>query len=517
MCEILKKIQENAKAYPDRIVYTVSMPGALDDNLMQLTWAELEDKSNRLANYLSSKSKTPIIVYGHKHPYMLVSFIACVKSGHAYVPIDSSFPIGRVQDIINAVKPEVILTTEDIEEIAWKGEVLRLEEIETIIHKNNRSEDPSLWVKSNEVYYIIFTSGSTGVPKGVQITAGCLDNFLRWAVTLGNYMMLDDGKCHTFINQAPFSFDLSVFDVYLTLYTGGTLWAISKKLLEDMDLLYSYLGQSNADVWVSTPSFAEIVLSDEKFTSRLLPQMKLFLFCGETLTNQTVQKLNCAFEYADVINTYGPTESTVAMTSVLITPEIRDKYNPLPIGVAKQGTYVYIMDENGKILNDGEKGEIVIVGDTVSIGYWNNDEKNAELFGSYEIDNTSYRLYHTHDKGYYKDGMLFYCGRIDLQIKLHGYRIELEDIESNILTVSNVERAIILPEYRNGEVVNLIAYIVSETRAKSDLKERQRIRVELKSKIPEYMIPKKFVFRDFLPVTSNGKVDRKLLEAMETC
>lgn len=129
------------------------------------------------------------------------------------------------------------------------------------------------------------------------------------------------------------------------------------------------------------------------------------------------------------------------------------------------------------------------------------------------VNGVDYRLYHTRDKGYYMDGLLFYSGRLDLQIKLHGYRIEIEDIERNLMNVSGIERAVVLPDYVDGEVSSLTAYVVSKNEIKSTLKERRRIREELKSFIPEYMVPRNFAFKESLPVTNNGKVDRKKLEA----
>lgn len=514
---VLTQIKNNANLYPDRIAYTTYSQE--NCRIEKITWGGVDEESDKLASYLNShlKTKTPIIVFGHKSPYMLVLFLACVKSGRAYVPIDSSFPNGRIQDICNAVQPEIVLTTENLTDIKGEFDILNLSEIKEIIERTEININSSVWVKPEDVYYIIFTSGSTGTPKGVQITSLCLDNFVSWAVTLGKEYHINDGEHHTFINQAPFSFDLSVMDLYLSLYTGGTLWAIPKSLQKDLQQMYEYIEKSGADVWVSTPSFAEMSFIDDGFSEKLLPQMRLFLFCGETLTNQTAEKLNNAFPKAEVFNTYGPTESTVAVTSVYISDLIRNKYKPLPVGSAKPGTWIYIMNEEGKVLPDGKKGEIIIVGDSVSVGYWNNPDKNKEFFDKMQIDGEIYRLYHTHDKGYFQDGQLFYCGRIDLQIKMHGYRIELEDIENNLLACENVERAVILPNIQNEEIVSLSAFIVPKKMPESSLKERQHLRNELKERLPEYMIPKKFVFREELPVTMNGKVDRRKLEAEEKC
>ena len=255
----------------------------------------------------------------------------------------------------------------------------------------------------------------------MQITRDCLDNFIRWAKTLGSGF--DDGKHRVFLNQAPFSFDLSVMDLYLCLYTAGTLWTLDRSIQTDMKQLLRSLEQSNANVWVSTPSFTEVCLSDPGFSEELMPELNDFLFCGEVLTNITVDRLHKRFPNSCIVNTYGPTESTCAVTEVRITPELNKECFPLPVGKPKEGTWIRITDKNGNTVPDGEHGEIVIVGDSVSPGYCNNSEKNNLSFGVTKQNSAEYRYYKTGDEGYIINGMLYYCGRIDNQVKLHGYRI----------------------------------------------------------------------------------------------
>ncbi|MCB6607649.1 D-alanine--poly(phosphoribitol) ligase subunit DltA [[Clostridium] symbiosum] len=510
---ILEKISENASNYPERIAYHKEniLGGGIRSN--RITWKELDLYSDKLAAYLDRilETRTPLIVYGHKDPYMLVCFLACVKSGRAYCPVDISVPLNRVEAIIKEVQPELILATEELS-LEYEN-ILSYHSIISTIENEENSIGKEKQVSAEDTFYIIFTSGSTGTPKGVQITRDCLDQFIKWAVTLGHG--LQEGEHYTFLNQAPFSFDLSVMDLYLSLYTGGTLWALEKSVQNDMKQMLDSLKDSHADVWVSTPSFADVCLSDKKFSREILPNLKLFLFCGETLTNRTVERLKDEFPDADIVNTYGPTESTVAVTQVLVTPELCETQNPLPVGKEKEGTWIFIMDQQGNILLEGEKGEIVIVGNSVSIGYWKRPDLTEKVFGNREIEGKDYRLYHTGDKGYKKDGQLFYCGRIDLQIKLHGYRIEIEDIESNIMKLSGVEKAALLPVYKDGQVRSLTAFVVAKDKIEDSFSAAQKLRIELKSYIPDYMIPKKIVFLEKLPMTNNGKVDRKALEGIK--
>lgn len=504
---ILDKITENAQKNPDRIVF-------VQDTLEyreELTWAQLNDYSDYLAEYIENEadSKTPVVVYGHKNPLMIVCFIACVKSGRAYCPIDTSVPLSRVNAIIDEVNPDVILAVEPLE---TSRSVISCEQIKSIVSNGVNRIDRGHYVNADDVFYIIFTSGSTGTPKGVQITRDCLDNFIAWAVTLGNGV--GDDKHYTFMNQAPFSFDLSVMDLYLCLYTGGTLWTLPKNIQNDMKLLLESLGKSGANVWVSTPSFADVCLTDPMFSEKLMPGLTDFLFCGEILTNKTVKRLMGRFPNSKIINTYGPTESTCAITEVEVTPELNETCSPLPVGVPKNGTWLRIMDENGNIMPEGESGEIVIVGDSVSVGYFNNAERNKKSFGVTTQDGKEYRFYRTGDAGYLVNGMLHYGGRIDLQVKLHGYRIELEDIESNLLKISGIDQAVVLPKYRDGKVSSLVAGVVCRNKPEDENAAVTDIKEELKKNLPDYMIPKKIRFIDDVPRTANGKVDRKTLGGM---
>lgn len=296
MNAIIDRIREYAKIKPNATVYAVYSK-AVDNpenfSTDSLTWRQLDSYSDKLSQYiaLNTTTNTPIVVYGHKSKFMMVCFIACVKSGHAYCPVDVSVPSSRVQDIINTVEPEMVLTTTDGSFLVSDGcKLLSSETIEEICVETNGEYhcDESLCLQPQDVFYIIFTSGSTGKPKGVQITTECLVNYVKWAQDLGTY---DSAGNHAgggtrqyryrFLNQAPFSFDLSVMDVYLSLYTGGTLCAITKDVQKDLRLLFRVLPATDVNVWVSTPSFADVCLSDRSYNEALLPNLKLFLFCGE--------------------------------------------------------------------------------------------------------------------------------------------------------------------------------------------------------------------------------------------
>ena len=219
-------------------------------------------------------------------------------------------------------------------------------------------------VEKDEPFYILFTSGSTGEPKGVIITLACLEHFISWMLAEQSF-----SKGEVFLNQAPFSFDLSVMDLYCSLATGGTLFSIGRDLIENPKQLYRTLATSGVTTWVSTPSFAQMCLVENSFAEPMLPSVQRFLFCGETLTPQTAAQLLARFPQAKVWNMYGPTEATVATTSILIDAAILEQYSPLPVGRAMPGTRIFVLDHNGRELPVNERGEIIVAGPNVSPGY----------------------------------------------------------------------------------------------------------------------------------------------------
>ncbi|MDD3062769.1 MAG: D-alanine--poly(phosphoribitol) ligase subunit DltA [Massilibacteroides sp.] len=498
--DILKQIRKHARECGDRI--------AVRAGDSAVTYQQLDDYSDRLAAWIlknyQDEEKTPIVVYGHKSALMIISFLACVKAGRAYCPVDISVPLSRVQGILEVVNPPVVLAAEELE-IPY-SHVLGAAELQRIMEEDCERIPEVCGVNGQDLFYIIFTSGSTGTPKGVEITTDCLNNFLDWSVNLGTEMKKKEGRA--FLNQAPFSFDLSVMDLYTCLACGGTLCTMDKSVQMDFAKLMGFFETSGINIWVSTPSFADLCLTDLHFSSKLLPDLEVFLFCGETLTNNTARKLQQRFPDAVIINTYGPTESTVAMTEVLVTPELAEQQNPLPVGSVKPDSLVEIRREDGSEANNGEHGEIVILGNTVSTGYYHQRKLTRKAFFECEKDGISYRGYHTGDLGYMDSGMLYYCGRMDLQIKLHGYRIEIEDIEKNILKLQGVDNAVVIPVMEDGKVRSLTA-VISGRGEQGTFEAAREIKTKLKEFLPEYMVPKKIVFVDRIPMTINGKADRK--------
>ena len=337
----------------------------------------------------------------------------------------------------------------------------------------------------------MFTSGSTGEPKGVPITYGCLQSFLRWILAEHAF---EEGR-EVFLNVVPYSFDVSLMDTYPALVTGGTVTSVTKAEIANPRQLYQLLAASALTAWVSTPSFAQMCLVEPTFNQGMLPRLRRFLFCGETLAPEVASQLLDRFPAAEVWNTYGPTEATVATTSIRITREILDRYSPLPIGYPMPGSRVLVMDEERRELPAGERGEIIISGPNVSPGYLNRPELNETAF----FHLNGQRAYRTGDWGRYRDDMLFFEGRIDNQIKLHGHRIEPADVEANLRALAGVRDAVVLPVLRQGAVDSLAAFVIlNERPPRSDFQLACELKVQLTEHLPAYMIPRRFSFLESL-------------------
>lgn len=474
-----------------------------DEGASSLTYSELERFSDSLAEYLEKKypTKSNILVYGEQDSRMLVSFLACTKAGHCYVPVDSHTPKDRIAMILEESEAVAVIAFSDwmLDTTDLIDEVL----FERLIMMNTKPNLQQM-VSGDDNYYMIFTSGTTGKPKGVQISYHNLASYCHWMLT---DFQLKTGQ--RFLSQAPFSFDLSVMDIYPSLLTGGTLVPLTKREVDHFPILFAKIPEMQLNVWVSTPSLVEICLLNPEFNAEKIPSLENFQFCGEELPHAVAEKLLERFPKAHLFNTYGPTEATVAVTSVEITHEILESNDRLPLGKVKADTKLVILNEANQVLPEGEIGEIVIVGSSVSKGYFNQPKKTKAAFMRYE----NQPAYKTGDAGLLKEGYLYYKGRMDFQIKWHGYRMELGEIDHHLMAINFVRKACVVPKYnKNHKVQQLIAYVVLQNQTMED---HQALGNELKRRLLEtvmdYMIPQRFIFVEELPLTSNGKVDRKCL------
>jgi D-alanine--poly(phosphoribitol) ligase subunit 1 len=446
-----------------------------------LTWLEfyneVEVVKNQLLQYQLPKGH-PVVIYGHKEAHFIVSLVACMSLGLPYIPVDTIYPKERLNKIIQILDSSVLINT-----------------LDKTIHFNQNNLTTS-YFHADPIIYIIFTSGSTGEPKGVQITQNAVLDFNAWLESDFKF-----SKNCVFMNQAPFSFDLSVYELVGFLSFGGTIVLNSRELLENHLEYFDRLKKYCCNTWVSTPSFISRYLLSAQFTTATLPKLETFLFCGEVLPASTAKRILNSFPSSKVLNTYGPTEATVATTLVNITPEIIEKYSKsLPVGYVKAKTVINLLD-----IDSENVGEIEIVGDNVSIGYFKNDALNAEKFEP-KYQKRSFR---TGDFGYFQDNMLFFANRKDELIKLHGFRIELGEIDKEFTHHNHVNDAITIPLKRGNEVVKLITFILVNKSINIEV-----LKQEISEVLPYYMIPSDIIVLEKFPYNNNHKIDKNELIAI---
>lgn len=473
-----------------------------------LSYAELDRRSECFAAFLLERfgeDRTPIVIYGHKETNILPCFYGALKAGRGYVPVDITVPLDRAQQIVDDVQPKVIVDFYDLG-LETEGLLLRGEELAELFRRMEGSSVSAEYCIAGETpAYILFTSGSTGKPKGVPITAANLENLYR---ELSPWMELRSDH-PVILNQISYSFDVSVVSIYMGISKGYTLFTVDKQMLENLGEFFDLLGESGLNFWVSTPSLAELCVPSAKFKETLLPHLEKFLFCGEVLTHKLVDELALRFPEAKVINTYGPTEATVLVTAVEVDGVMAKDELQIPIGYPLPEVLFRIVDEAGTELPSGEQGELLIVSDSVGPGYFKRPDLTEKVFFK---DRTGKRGYRTGDSSFERGGLYYYCGRLDNQIKVNGYRVEIEDIENNLAKVENITRAAVLPVYEDGKVQYLQAFVLLKAAdGLTALRRSIRIKDSLKALLPEYMIPRIITALDVFPLNVNGKVDKKEL------
>lgn len=540
-------------------------PAVVSAGYPTFSYDELRAASNAVAAELLARTtdRESVVVLGHKSPLMAASFLGCLKSGHAFVPVDVEMPASRLVDIMDQLGSPLLVQTEELPDaLSSQVDPARVVDVRGLLAMGERggattggddgteargwealdaglpareevpAPDPSLWVRGAQTQYIIFTSGSTGRPKGIEVSAANVAHIMDWLRTVPE--MAVGGQ--VFLDQPPYSFDLSEYELVGALATGGCLHAVGREAIADMRAMFDDWRGAGLQVWVSTPSFADLCLVDESFSSELLPDVRLFLFCGEVLHHNTAAELRRRFPRARILNTYGPTEATVAITWCEVTDEMLADPVPLPVGVPRPGVTVLVRDQEGTLPRPrGEVGEIIIAGPSVAKDYYHNAQKTSAAFfelpaeeavagvtgpsehvvpGSLAAGGSALPAYRTGDLGFLdEEGVLHCAGRMDSLIKLNGFRIELGDVEENIASLPEVDQAAVVPVMRDGRVNHLRAYVVLHQATDDAFAAARAVKEHLAGRVPPYMVPRKVSIVDALPMTPNGKVDRKLLAA----
>lgn len=443
-----------------------------------LSWAELAAEASAWADAARARgigADQPVVIYGHKQAAFFVAMVGALMLGAPFVPVDTIYPPERLRRIVDIVRAATIYDAAAAQFQAGSAEPAELAE--------------------KGLAYVMFTSGSTGDPKGVQIGRESVALLGEWMAGFGL------GEAPVFMNQAPFSFDLSMYEVFGTLALGGSCVLNAREQIAAPADWYARLSSQGISCWVSTPSFAHQQLVSRDFAPATLPALNTFLFCGEPLTVALAKKLRQRFPDARIINTYGPTEATVATTAIVVDDAVIAAHDPLPIGYAKRDSRVY-----------AEGGELCIVGDHVMRGYLNRPDLNqSKCFVTAE----GKRGFRTGDLGEEGEGGLLFCrGRMDDQIKLNGYRIELSEIDAALHGLPQVRSgACAVLRRPDGTAVRLIGFLEQDVASAQFADEAQQnsLRLKLAERLPPYMVPSELVLCPALPMSSNHKTDRKQL------
>ena len=502
----------------------------MDDERM--TYGELEEDSNRMAALfieLGCRDGDRVCLMLSKSPRAITSMIAALKAGCAYVPIDVTSPAARVEKVLRAVEPRLIVVDES--GVALLDEIVGLGAVPTDLVVVAADDDPlagrhfaaaagaSAWKvldagpvsvprSSDTPAHLLFTSGSTGVPKGVVITHANVSSFVEWATAFFEMAPTDRISGHP-----PLHFDLSTFDVYATLYVGAELHLVPPRRNLLPSALADFIRSSRLQQWFAVPSVFSLMAALDVVGEPDFPSLERVLWCGEVLPTRVLRYWMERVPHATFTNLYGPTETTIASSYHTVRRVPESDAEPIPIGVACEGEELLVLDERMIPVAPGDIGEVYIGGVGVSPGYWRDPEQTGRAFVTDPRSaDPSVRIYRTGDRGQRgHDGLVYFVGRTDSQIKHRGYRVELGEIEAAVSALEGVRECAVVATETDGFASTTIccAYVTD------DLGDRVReMRDALRSSLPQYMLPTDWLALDALPKNRNGKIDRPHLRAM---
>lgn len=463
-----------------------------------LSYKELNEKANMLANYLIKhdvKKGDIIPVLLNRSIDLIISMLAVIKCGAIYLPISTEYPSERINYIWENSKAKLVLTTSSSNVISNDNIPVIL--LDDFNYSNNSVKNPNVEISADDILYIIYTSGSTGNPKGARITNQNLNNFVS------NFTNYFDGidSSDNCLASTNICFDVSIFEFFTTLLNGATLYLYEENTITDIFKYCKSIVQNNITLLYIPPNILEEVYSILS-TFKYVP-IKKILIGVEPISSDTMKKYYKLNKNMKIVNAYGPTETTICATAIVLNNEILDKYRIIPIGKPLSNLKVYVLDKKLKSVPISTPGELYITGDNVGKGYLNNKELTEKSFVKLPEEFCSTIAYKTGDLvKWNEDGTISFICRKDNQVKVHGHRIELGEIESSIYSYPNIDKSIVMVD----ENQKIIAYFSSEKTINiSDL------RAFLQRKLPAYFIPNTFIQVTKFKLTPNGKIDKKAL------
>jgi amino acid adenylation domain-containing protein len=491
----------------------------------RLSYGQLEASSNRLAHWLEDvgcQRGDRVSLLASKTPDAVIGILGILKAGCAYVPLDVDGPATRTRKMMRSADPKAVVAEgasfAAIPELMSEGKrgPIPIARIDAPTEGAGRGvgeewkgcspEERGRTGNATDMAYIVFTSGSTGDPKGVVITHANVTHFVEWAIRRFDLGTADRNSGHT-----PLHFDLSVFDLFGTFAAGAQLHLVPPEKNLVPQALIEFIGASRLTQWFSVPSTLTYMARHAALEKGDFPSLKRVLWCGEVLPVSTLLYWMDRFPHVEFTNLYGPTETTVASSYFTVPAGSMDEIASIPIGVPCDGEELLVLDEDLQRVPVGHVGDLYIGGVGLSPGYWRDERKTAEAFLPHPFASEGKeRIYRTGDLATQgDDGLFYFHGRNDSQIKSRGYRIELGEIETAIDSLGLVSGCVVLGVSAGGFQGTAIccAYIPLPDQAIPP----HVLRSALLPVLPTYMLPSRWRSFDEFPMNANGKIDRRAL------
>ncbi len=475
---------------------------AVIDQDAQCTYQELLSRAQAIGTFLAQRiaPRQPVVCFMDKSISCLQAFFGIVCARGFYTLLDPGFPQERIQQILNVLQPALILTTHHWDQQSEKlgqQNIVYLEDIQILPDTDLLAQRRREAVDTDPLY-CNFTSGSTGVPKGVLVSHRSVIDFI--GVFTKEFGITEQDVIG---NQAPFDFDVSVKDIYSAMLTGATLVIIPREYFMFPTKIMDMLDQYHVTTLIWAVSALCMLIRLHGFKYKIPRAIRRILFSGEVMPIRQLNQLRQYYPNAQFVNLYGPTEITCNCTYYVLDREFSEG-EKLPIGIPFDNETVFLLDENDAPAGNGP-GEICVAGTALALGYYNNPEMTARNFVRNPL-NSLYpeTIYRTGDLGYFENGLLYFSGRKDFQIKHMGHRIELEEIETSLGALDGISHVCCAYDEEKNKI---LAFYAGSA-------EKAELIKALKRHLPDYMIPNVFRKVDAIPLTKNGKTDRKSLFSM---